>query len=78
MGAIDGCVYTFILLVIRLILKVINKSNKKRVIIVGPKEDAQILSKKMIKENKNNVLSDMFSMKKMVIYPMIYILKLKK
>lgn len=52
MGAIDGCVYTFILLVIRLILKVINKSNKKRVIIVGPKEDAQILSKKMIKENK--------------------------
>ena len=52
MGAIDGCVYTFILLVIRLILKVVNKSNKKRVIIVGPKEDAQILSKKMIKENK--------------------------
>lgn len=43
------------------------KSNKQikqeRVIIVGPKEDAQILSKKMIKENKNNVLSDMFSMK---------------
>ena len=52
MGAIDGCVYTFILLIIRIILKVINKSNKKRVIIVGPKEDAQILSKKMIKENK--------------------------
>lgn len=52
MGAIDGAVYTLILLIVRIILNIVNGFNKKRVIIVGPKEDALNLSKKIIKENK--------------------------
>lgn len=52
MGAIDGGLYCFILLVARILLKIADSFNKKRVIVVGPKNDAINLSKKIIKENK--------------------------
>lgn len=51
LGLIDGIIYTLILLIARISLKIINNFNKKRVILVGPKEDADSLAKKMIKED---------------------------
>lgn len=43
--------YFFILTLIRIFLGILNKKNKKIALIIGPKEDADLLAKKLIKEN---------------------------
>ena len=43
--------YFFILTLIRILLIILNKNNKKIALIIGPKDDADLLAKKLIKEN---------------------------
>ncbi len=53
LGGIAAAVYTVVLLIVRLILVVINRENKKYAIIIGPRDDAESLARKIIKENKD-------------------------
>lgn len=55
MGAIDGCFYTLLLLLVRSALNVVNRFNKKRALVIGPRQDAEDLSKKLIKENAKDL-----------------------
>ncbi|HBS10419.1 MAG TPA: hypothetical protein DEA28_01625 [Firmicutes bacterium] len=43
--------YFFILTLIRILLIILNKNNKKIALIIGPKDEADLLAKKLIKEN---------------------------
>lgn len=55
LGVIASVFYTFLLFIGRLIEKLIDKYNFKYVMIIGPKEDADKLCKKMIKEKKKRI-----------------------
>lgn len=51
LGAISACVYTLLLLILRIFLECLLKLNKKKVMIVGPKSQSQDLAKRIIKED---------------------------
>lgn len=51
LGAISACAYTLLLLIVRIVLKLLLKLNKKKVMIIGPRDKAQDLAKRMLKED---------------------------
>lgn len=55
LGVIASVLYTLLLLITRSIGKIVDKYNFKYVMIIGPKEDADKLCKKMIKEKKKRM-----------------------
>ncbi len=52
LGAISAAVYSATLFIVRLVLVLLNRSNKKYAVIIGPREDAESLCRKIIKEDK--------------------------
>jgi len=52
LGIIASVTYTLVLFIIRIVLRLIDRNNKKYAMIIGPKEDADNLCKRIIRANR--------------------------
>ena len=51
-AAISSLVYVVLITLIRLLLNILNRKNRKFALIIGPREQANILARKLIKEDR--------------------------